>query len=87
MARIARFRETISAIPPSFNMGFWVSQCEGIGCKCNWVQIPLPLACALEMQYALCITGISAILARYLMKVVKTDAIPVGGQSQADLAV
>ena len=47
----------------SCDMGFWVSQCEEIGCDS-------PLACALEVRSAMppCKGGISAILAQCHMK-------------------
>ena len=77
--RIARYRETISAIPPYCALwGFW---CLNMA---NWVRYPLLLFWAFPLgEHAKwrCDTpplkrGISAILARYPMKTRQMSAIP-----------
>ena len=77
--RIARYRETISAIPPYCALwGFW---CLNMA---NWVRYPLPLfsavlpwrACEVEVREPPLKRGISAILARYPMKTRRMGAIP-----------
>ena len=74
----SRYRETISAIPPYYALwGFW---CLNMA---NWVRYPLLLfwafppwrACEVEVRYPPP-RGISAILARYPMKIRHMGAIP-----------